>query len=515
MYRAITVLLLAAATLAQQHPRDKNIHDADTRAWWHTTEALASDSMEGRDTGSAAYQRAAEYVADRFQQAGLQPAGDNHTFFQSVAMNEVAVDAAGTSFTLLRDDGRKQTIEFLQQITIAPAADLPVETDAPLTFRGYCGKDAMKDIAGKIVVCFGTYRQGLPTGPERSKSAREGNARGIINVDDPYFTIEPPRWPAAYARRVSLAGDQDHEKEASPLLVMRLDSTLFADVLQGSGQDAAKILAAGGQKEALPSFEIPAQLQVRLHLTQRSYSSPNVLAVLRGADPGLKDQYVVIAAHLDGYGYGTPVKGDNLYNGALDDAAYVALLIQFADDLHRQHRQLKRSVLFCAFTGEEKGLLGSNYFVKHPTVPAAQLVADINLDQLRPLFPLNILTVLAIDDSTLGTTARQIGSSMGIEMRADREPERALLRRADHYPFLQIGVPAIGFIFGYDPGTDAERRYREWYQARYHRPQDDLTQPVDLDAATKFNHFFYKLTEIVANAPERPSFLPGSSFAQR
>jgi Zn-dependent M28 family amino/carboxypeptidase len=208
------------------------------------------------------------------------------------------------------------------------------------------------------------------------------------------------------------------------------------------------------------------------------------------------------------------VKGDNLYNGALDDAAYVALLIQFADDLQREHRTLRRSVLFCAFTGEEKGLLGSNYFVEHPTVPASQLAADINLDQLRPLFPLHILTALAIDDSTLGETVRQVGASMGIELRADREPERGLLRRADHYPFLRIGVPAIGFIFGYDPGTDAERRYREWYQVRYHRPQDDLTQPVDFDAAAKFDEFFYKLTETIADAPERPAFLPGSSFAR-
>src|SRR5271167_3450895 len=148
MYRAIIVLLLATVSLAQQHPRDKNIHDADTRAWWHTTEALASDSMEGRDTGSAAYQRAAEYVADRFRQAGLKPAGDDHTFFQSVAMNEVAADAAGTSFTLLRNHGSQLPIEFLQRITISPAANLPLETDAPLTFRGYCGKEAMKDIAG-------------------------------------------------------------------------------------------------------------------------------------------------------------------------------------------------------------------------------------------------------------------------------------------------------------------------------------------------------------------------------
>jgi Peptidase family M28 len=514
MRKTVAVLLLTTAAYAQQHPRDKDIHDADTLAWWHTTEALSSDAMEGRDTGSAAYQRAADYVVGRFRGAGLHPAGDNGTFFQSVPLHEVAVDSDGTTFTLVRDRGQDLAIDFLEQITIAAAAGLPAETDAPLAFRGYCGKDAMKDITGKIVVCFGTQRQGLPTGAERVANARAGEARGIVNVDDPYFTIEPPRWPWAYARSVALGPAPSPSATSDPLLVMRLSSAVFPKVLEGTGQDAAAILAAGGRKEALPSFDIPARLRVRLHLTQRAYSSPNVLAVLPGSDPALRDQYIVIAAHLDGYGYGTPVKGDNLYNGALDDAAYVALLIQFADDLRREHRTLRRSVLFCAFTGEEKGLLGSNYFVEHPTVPASQLAADINLDQLRPLFPLHILTALAIDDSTLGETARQVSASMGIELRADREPERGLLRRADHYPFLRIGVPAIGFIFGYDPGTDAERRYREWYQVRYHRPQDDLTQPVDFDAAAKFDEFFYKLTETIADAPERPAFLPGSSFAR-
>ena len=150
--------------------------------------------------------------------------------------------------------------------------------------------------------------------------------------------------------------------------------------------------------------------------------------MMPGSDARLENEYVVIAAHLDGYGYGTPVAGDRLYNGALDDAAYVALLIQFADNLKREHRVLKRSVLFCAFTGEEKGLLGSAYFVDHPTVPRKELVADINLDQLRPLFPLKLLTALAIDDTTLGDTARSVGRSMGITVRADREPERALRR---------------------------------------------------------------------------------------
>jgi Zn-dependent M28 family amino/carboxypeptidase len=345
-------------------------------------------------------------------------------------------------------------------------------------------------------------------------NARAGKALGLINVDDPFFTIEPPRWPYAYARTVGIGPGPALGLEPG-LLTMRMDSKLLAALLEGTGKDAAALLEAGGHKQPLSTFEIPAKLRVVLKTSRKTYSSPNVLAVLPGTDPVLKNQYIVIAAHLDGYGFGTPVAGDNLYNGALDDAAYVALLIQFAEDLHQQHRSLKRSVLFCAFTGEEKGLLGSNYFVDHPTVPVAAMAADINLDQLRPLFPLHMLTALAVDDTTLGATARQVGAGMGIEIRPDREPERGLLRRADHAPFLRVGVPAIGFIFGYDPGTDAERRYREWYQVRYHRPQDDLTQPMDFAAAAKFDQFFYKLTETLANEPTRPSFVPGSLLAPK
>ena len=509
---ALILLLLSTVALAQQHPRDKDIHDPDTRAWWHTTEALANDGMEGRDTGSPAYQRAAVLVASRFRKAGLQPAGTNGAFFQSVPLHETAVQTDGTSFTILPDRGNEHPIAFLQQITITPAPGLPSETDAPLTFRGYCGPDAMKEIDGKIVVCFGTQRQGLTNAADRATNARAGHASGIINVDDPYFTIEPPRWPAAYARTVAIDAAPATNNAGDPILVMRLSAEVLPTLLDGTGQDSAAILAAGGRKQALSSFDIPARLRIRLHLNQRSYSSPNVLAKLPGTDSALKNEYVVIAAHLDGYGYGTPVQGDKLYNGALDDAAYVALLIQLAENLHREHRAFKRSLLFCAFTGEEKGLLGSNYFVEHPTVPISQLAADINLDQLRPLFPLRILTALAIDDSTLGTVARKIGSDMGIELRPDAEPERNLLRRADHYPFLRAGVPAIGFIFGYDAGSDSERRYREWYQGRYHRPQDDLTQPIDFAAATKFNQFFYNLTQAVADLPQRPSFQSGSSF---
>jgi len=505
--------VLASAVASAQHPRDGEIHDPDTKAWWHTTEDLSNDGMEGRDTGSAAYQRAADYVAQRFKKAGLQPAGENGGYFQTVPMHEVAVEPSGTSIALVRNGAPELRIKFLYEATVTPASNLPAHTEAALTFRGYCGKDAMGGVEGKIVVCFGARRAGLPTGAEREANARARHALGIVSVDDPYFTIEPPRWPSAYARTVQIGPEPEHVEIGTGLLAIRLSAVVFPKLIEGTGQDAAAILKAGGNKEPLASFDLPAKLRVVLHVTRRAYSSPNVLGILPGSDEELKDEYLVLSAHLDGYGYGTPVNGDNLYNGALDDAAYVALLIQFADDIKRNHRTFKRSIIFCVFTGEEKGLLGGTYFATHPTVRAGQLAADVNLDQLRPLFPLKILTAPALDDTTLGQLASEAAREYGIELRPDREPDRHLVQRADNYPFLRIGVPAIGFIFGYDPGTDAEERYREWYRVRYHKPQDDLTQPIDFDAATKFNSFFYTLAGLIADTPQRPGFRPGSPLA--
>ena len=533
--RAVCGLALACVAwfggVAQaQHPRDVQIHDPDTLGWWHTTEALANDGMEGRDTGTAAYQRAADYAAKRFAAAGLKPAGENRSFFQHVPMHEVDLTPEGTSFTVTRDAGSTLPLKFLYEITTTPTAKTLLEGEGQLTFRGYCGADAMADVRGKIVLCFGTQRAGLPGAAERAANARGAGAVGVVSVDDPYFTIEPPRWPYAYARSVTLKLPEIPaiNRRGTPTLpAMRLSDVAFAKLLEGSGQDAAAILKAGGAKQPLTNFDLKAKLTVKLHTTEKDIDSPNVLAVLPGSDPTSRDQYVVVAAHLDGYGYGTPVMGDKLYNGALDDAAYVALLIQMADDFRdgagravtstgkgKALAPPKRSILFCAFTGEEKGLLGSTWFVEHPTVPIANMAADINLDQLRPLFPLKILTALAIHDTTLGATAAKVGATEGIELREDREPERGLLRRADHYPFLQAGVPAIGFVFGFDPGTDAEKRYRQWYGTQYHRPQDDLTQPIDFGAAAKFNDFFYRLVEAIADDPERPRIVAGSAFAK-
>lgn len=479
----------------------------ETQNWWRTTGALAGDDMEGRDTGSAGYDRAAAYVADRFQRAGLSPAGDNGTYFQRISFNEIEVTGEGTSFAVRYANGDTQALHFLHDIAVTPTWGLPERIDAPLVFRGYCAAADITNVRGAVVVCFGTRRTGQTLGAAQLEAATAAGAVGLMRVDDMGFTIEPPRWPLAYARTVILA--ESARTRAIPSL--RLAPEAFNEMARASGQNGADILAHGARGEAMASFDMPGRFEARFATRERSYTSDNVLAVLPGTDPALANQPVLLTAHLDGYGYGTPVDGDNLYNGALDDAAYVATLITLADTRHG--RGFRRPVIFAAVTAEEKGLWGSRWLAAHPTVAAPTPIAVLNMDQLRPLYPLRILTTLGLDDSTLGRTVSDIARPMGVQVRGDLEPERNLLRRTDHWPFMERGVPSVSFLFGFDASdATAAAAYRDWYEHRYHAPQDDMSTPIDFQAQADFHRFYFALVEAVANADERPEWTAGSPY---
>jgi Zn-dependent M28 family amino/carboxypeptidase len=293
----------------------------------------------------------------------------------------------------------------------------------------------------------------------------------------------------------------------------RFNPAIAEELFRGSGHTFEELQKLAADGKPLPQFALPSKLHATMKLTTADLTSDNIVAVLPGSDSKLADEYVVVSAHLDGYGIGEPWNGDKIYNGAFDDVAYVATLIDFAQKLHESGTKLRRSVLFLVLTGEEKGLLGSKYFAAHPTVAKEKLVADINLDQLRPLFPLKTLTCIGLGESTLGQTARRVGDAMNIRIQPDLEPERRLMQRADNFSFMQIAVPAVGFVFGYQPGSPEEAIYRRWYAERYHSPADDIGQPWDPPAAAKFNDFFGKLVEAVSNADEKPTWRPGSRFA--
>ena len=493
------ILMIAAAGLIAAAAAAPKL-DADTAAWWATTAQLSNDAMAGRDTGSPEYMRAARLAASKFAAAGLKPAGENGSWFQNVPMHEMRVTGAKLSA-----GGRP--LVFLHDLTISPNEATPTNVDAPLAYGGYCRAASLGDVRGKIVICHGTHRAGLPGGAEREAAARAGGAIGMLTIADPGFTVEPPRWPYAYARTVTLATDA---AKPDPFLRMTLNADSLDKLLAGTGRSAETLIAAGSAGQPLPSFAVPGRFRAQFAFRQRDISSPNVLAYMPGSDPRLADQVIVLSAHLDGYGYGEPVNGDRIYNGTLDDAAYVALLMRLAE--RREGHPYRRPILFAAWTGEEKGLLGSRWFIAHPTVLKPRLAADINLDQLRPIFPLELLTVHALDETTLGADAREVADSLGIEVQRDPEPDRNLLQRSDQWPFLQAGIPATAFVFGYRPGSRSEQIYRQWYRTGYHKPQDDLKQLIDFKAAADFNRFFYKVVERVADERSVPAWKPGSTL---
>ncbi len=467
--------------------------DEATRRWWAHVKILAADNMEGRDTGSEGYRRAARYVVEQFERAGLKPAGENG-YYQTVPLRAVRVRKEQSAIWLV-DSDFLMPLRIYQDITVSPRAAMPLSFDAPMVFAG----DDLTgvDFKGKVAV---TIAGGRP---------RNTGALGTLSIDNPR-AIEPARWPVAYATTMSIEGK---ERAAAVGVQMRFNSAETRELFAGSGHTFAELLELAVAKKPLPTFPLTRRIRAQLKVDAESLKSDNILAVLPGSP--VADEYVVVSAHLDGYGFGEPVNGDGLYNGALDDSAYVAELIELAAAYHRKGVAPRRSLLFCVFTGEEKGLLGSDYFTSHFTIPKEKIVADINLDYLRPIFPLKILTTLGLEESTLGDAARKAAEPLGIRIQSDEEPERGLFRRSDQYNFIRNGIPGIAFIFGYEKGSAEERVYRKWYAERYHRPSDDVNQPVDFEAAAKFNAFFSSMVDIVANAEERPRWRAGSQYAPK
>jgi Zn-dependent M28 family amino/carboxypeptidase len=283
------------------------------------------------------------------------------------------------------------------------------------------------------------------------------------------------------------------------------------DLLAGSGHSFEEILDAVGGQRDLPHFTLNATIRIKLSASNKTVASKNIVGWRPGDDAVLKNEYVIVSAHLDHLGVGKPVNGDGIYNGAMDDASGIASLIEIARALQKGKAASKRSILFLAVTGEEKGELGSEYFAARPTV-GGRIVADINMDMFLPLFPLKWLEVQGLNESTLGDDVRAVTQAAGVEVQADKEPNRNRFIRSDQYSFIKHGVPALAFKFGYIPGGPEEKIFKSWYTNRYHGVTDDVKQPVDLAGAAQFDEILKNLALRVANAEQAPSWKSNSFF---
>jgi Zn-dependent M28 family amino/carboxypeptidase len=283
---------------------------------------------------------------------------------------------------------------------------------------------------------------------------------------------------------------------------------LFID----SGHTFREILAAADGQKPLPRFAIPSRLKATAAVKRTDVVSQNVVAMLSGTDPKLKEEYVIFTAHLDHLGIGKPIGGDAIYNGAMDNASGVATMLDVAAMLKESGTKLRRSVLFVAVTGEEKGLLGSRFFAQCPTVDPRKIVTDINIDMILPLYPLKKLTMFGSDESDLGEDAAAVAKSSGVLPRPDPVPERNVFIRSDQYSFIRRGIPSLMVTVGFDKGSPEEEIVGRWLTERYHSPSDDVKQPVDKKAAGEFDILVAKLLERVANRESRPRWKDTSFF---
>jgi hypothetical protein len=263
-----------------------------------------------------------------------------------------------------------------------------------------------------------------------------------------------------------------------------------------------------------PAFDLPVRATLRTVSEHRKIESPNVAGLLPGSDQRLSDEVLVYSAHLDHLGVGEPVEGDSIYNGALDNASGSAALLEVARAFAALPRPPRRSVLFLAVTGEEMGLLGSDYFAEYPTVAIDRIVANVNLDGLSLLYPLRELVPLGAEHSTLDSTVARAARRLDITLAPDPFPQEVFFVRSDQYSFVRRGVPSLFPFMGMrsDSGVDAAARFREWLATRYHTPQDDLDQPMDLEAGARHAQLAFLVGLEVADGDRRPAWKEGDFF---
>ena len=390
-------------------------------------------------------------------------------------------------------------------------------------------------LKGKIVVYVNGGPADLP-GPLKSyartapflKAARDAGVVGLISrfhaeVDG---FLAGSAWPpvlrsrgCGWLRHPTLprlqSGIRSYRTTTAKCSLHHLQScTGKRSSLPGQSHTFAELLALADAQKPLPRQLLAGQ-EHRCQSDDRGHplsESPNIAAKLDGSDPKLKSQYVLVSAHLDHLGVGAPINGKTIYTGAMDDSSGVATVLEVAKKFSEAKTRPKRSMLFLVITAEEKGLLGSRYFAGHPTVPESDIKADLNLDMFMPIFPLKKLHVQGLEQSTLAEQAKVVGAEHSIEIAVDPEPDRNSFIRTDQYSFVQAGVPALAFKFGWTMGSPEYKAWRAWLAQRYHSTDDDLTQPVDLAAAAQFNSFLADLARKVADDPSTPHYLDSSFF---
>jgi hypothetical protein len=496
---------------------------------------LSDDALEGRGTGTRGYDIAAKFMATQFESLGLQPAGDSGSYFQRVPLRLQKPDETKTTLVLSRS-GKDETLTFRKDYISHGDPVLPeTSVEAPVVFVGdgvtapaqnyddYQGIDAK----GKIVALMAdapnfesSLKAHYSSWELKLQNAAAHGAVGVIFLNDPVFeqlysfkeqvrdlSFPELRWLDKQQR----PNDYFPELKGGAFLSMEATKKFFAD----SPHSAEEVFAAIKAGKPM-SFVTPITAKIHNVTGLQDVASRNVVAKLEGSDPTLKNEYVVYSAHLDHLGIGESVKGDSIYNGALDNASGSAILLEVARAFSGMKTRPRRSILFLSVTGEEAGLLGSDYFAHYPTVNKSSVVANVNMDEDAMLWPLRDIVAFGAEHSSLDTVVKKAAARLRLSESPDPMPEEVVFIRSDQYSFVKQGVPAIFPVAGFksdDPKIKPADIFKNWEQTRYHQPQDDMDQPgLDFDAAVKYARFVFLCGFLITEDSQRPTWNKGDFF---
>ena len=536
---AVSVGACASSSEQQQTYQEPEAREQAVKAHM---QFLADDLLEGRDTGSRGYDISALYVASHFKTMGLTPYGEDG-YNQWMPARQTRLVANSATFTL-HSDGEDQAFDFPKAFFTGPSAVATEQSvTADLVFVGYgmvsdtFGIDdyAGLDVEGKIVVMVTGRPQHLPSEEAahlnrlKTELAAERGAVGIITLHTPEREqVRPYETSLMYlngpsVRWVNDAGEvQGHSSiQGSAYLHYEHAAPLF----EGAQHSLDEVLAQLAEQQSPSSFALNTSATLTRESTHEELQSPNVIGVIEGSDPDLKDEYVVYTAHLDHLGLARDMSTDNkVYNGLLDNASGVAIMLETAHMFAQAKAQghgPRRSIMFVALTAEEKGLLGADYFAEHPPVDIEQIVANVNLDMPVLLYPFADVVAFGASHSSLGEVIERAAGRYGIGSSPDPMPEQAIFTRSDHYMLVTRGIPAVFLMTGFtsqDEGEDGGEVWAQFFAEQYHRPTDDIPSlteaygEIRYDFGALFAQINFAIGEEIANDDERPYWLEDSYF---
>lgn len=503
-------------------------------AFEHHLKILGSDSLEGRGTGTRGEKKAAQYITGHLKKQSLIPIGDDHTFMQHIPMHG-SLPLKESRLILSNGEQKRELVLGKDYLLFKTGPETFVPNPVPLVFVGYgiiapefdYNDYQLIDVRDKIVVYlsgeppssdsayfFGS-RPTIYSFPEsKERIAISRGARGSIlipNIDDPAYTDWNDKTREFSFEDVRLA----YSASAQFSLIVRPDiAARFFDNAPFSLQQIYFM----HKTNAMQSFSLESEISFLGSFKKRDFLGTNVMGKLEGQDPKLKDSYIVLTAHFDHLGIGPPVNGDSIYNGVFDNAAGVAALLELADAFVRQKTFLKRSLIFLFVTGEEKGLLGSTYYINNPAVPLYRTIANINIDGIAMFDTFNDIVGIGGEFSSLDIFLQQAANRLGLHVSPIPEifyNSEAFLS-SDQIAFARAGIPSMITMEGlnYRHHTQAEgiRWFLNWGKTRYHSPFDDLHQEMNLQAAAEHFQVLFELIRLLANSEEVPKWKPGAPF---